>query len=73
VRSTMRDNTANLAIDITSNTSNLTIIARNAAPKREGHYPQTWMVYSAGQAIRVDVAHDHASSHPYVEDKQPWG
>jgi hypothetical protein len=48
--------------------ANLTIVARNAAPCREGIYPQTWLVYSAGQAIRVAVAHDD-TSHPYVEDK----
>jgi hypothetical protein len=46
----------------------LTIIARNAAPRREEHYPHTWMVNSGRKAIRVHVAHDHAS-HPYVEDR----
>jgi hypothetical protein len=48
--------------------ANLTIAARNAVPSREENYPQTWMVYSAGKAVRVAMAHDDAS-HPYVEDK----
>jgi len=50
------------------NRVDLTIIMRNPAPRRERYYPHTWMVYSGGNAIRVHVAHDHAS-HPYVEDK----
>jgi hypothetical protein len=51
------------------NRVDLTIIMRNPVPRRESQYPYTWMVYSGGHAIRVHVAHDHAS-HPYVEDKQ---
>jgi hypothetical protein len=61
----MSENIANLAID---NRAGLMVIVRNAAPRREGHYPHTWMVYSVGRAIRVHVAHDHASN-PYVEDR----
>ena len=53
---------------IIDNRAELTIIVRNPAPRRNGNYPRTWMVYSDGHAIRVYVAHDHAS-HPYVEDK----
>jgi hypothetical protein len=54
--------------DKSDNKANLTIIVRNAAPRREEHYPHTWIVYSSGRAISVDVAHDLAS-HPYVEDR----
>jgi len=50
------------------NRADLAIVMKNPAPTRERHYPYTWMVYSNGHAIRVHVAHDHAS-HPYVEDK----
>jgi hypothetical protein len=53
---------------MSDNKANLTIIVRNAAPRREEHYPHIWMVYSGGLAIRVHVAYDHAS-HPYVEDR----
>ena len=65
VRSIMRDNITNLAND---SRANLTIVVRNTAPIREEHYPCTWMVYSGGQAIRLQVAHDRAS-HPYIEDR----
>ena len=50
------------------NRAELMIIVRNPAPRREGYYPDTWIVYSGGHAIMVHVAHDPAS-HPYVEDK----
>jgi hypothetical protein len=50
------------------NSANLTIIARNAAPRREENYPHIWMVNSGGKAIKVHVAHDNASR-PYVEDR----
>jgi hypothetical protein len=53
---------------MSENYANLTIIARNAAPRREENYPHIWIVNSGGKAIRVHVAHDHAS-HPYVEDR----
>jgi hypothetical protein len=48
--------------------ANLTIVARNEAPRREEHYPHIWMINAGGKAIRVQVAHDHAA-HPYVEDR----
>ena len=48
--------------------ANPTIVVRNSAPTREEGYPQAWMVYSAGKAIRVAVAHDD-TARPYVEDK----
>jgi hypothetical protein len=50
------------------NRASLMIIVRNPVPKRERYYPDTWMVYSYGHAIRVHVAHDQAA-HPYVENK----
>jgi hypothetical protein len=64
MRSIMSDNTTNQVIDRV----NLTIIARNTAPKREELYPCTWMLFSGGLAIRLHVAHDFAS-HPYIEDR----
>jgi len=48
--------------------ANLTIVARNTAPRRDEHYPHTWMLYSGEKAMIVHVAHDHAS-HPYIEDR----
>jgi hypothetical protein len=65
VRSIMSDIVTNLAND---NRSNLTIIARNTAPKREELYPFTWMLYAGGQTIRLHVARD-LESHPYIEDR----
>jgi hypothetical protein len=65
VRNIMSDNITNLGND---NRTNLTIIARNTAPKREELYPFTWMLHSGGHAIRLHVAHDLAS-HPYIEDR----
>ena len=56
----------------TDERAKLTIIARNTAPIREDFYPFIWMVYSAGQATRVDVTHDKAS-HPHVEEKRICG
>ena len=53
---------------MSENVTNLTIIARNAAPQRQAHYSCIWMVYSGGQAITIHVAYDRAS-HPYVEDR----
>jgi len=50
------------------NRVDLTIIMRNTEPRRERHYPHTWMIYTGGHAIMVHVEHDHAS-HPYVEGK----
>jgi len=53
---------------MSENYATLTIIARNAAPKREESYPAIWMVNAGGKAIRVQVAYDHAA-HPYVKDR----
>lgn len=53
---------------MSENYANLTVVARNAEPIREEHYPHTWMVQSGMKAIRVHVAHDHALR-PYVEAK----
>ena len=50
------------------NLAGLTIVVRNESPKREGHYPKSWMVYSAGQAVKIAVAHNKAS-YPYVKDR----
>jgi hypothetical protein len=61
----MSDNITNLGND---NRTNLTIIARNTAPKREELYPFTWLLQSGGHVIRLHVAHDLAS-HPYIEDR----
>ncbi len=61
----MSDNITNQG---NGNRANLTIIAWNSAPNREELYPITWMLHSAGHAIRLHVAHDLAS-HPYIEDR----
>jgi hypothetical protein len=69
VKSIMRENNEKLEND---DRGKLTIIARNAAPIREDSYPFLWMVYSAGQATRVDITHDQAS-HPHVEERSICG
>ena len=53
---------------MSENYVNLTIAARNAAPRREEYYPYTWIVISGGKAVKVHVAHDDASR-PYVEGR----
>jgi hypothetical protein len=38
--------------------ANLIVIARNDQPKREEHYPQTWLLYKGDDMTEVHVAHD---------------
>lgn len=61
----MSGNPTNLEID---SRANLTIIAKNSAPIRDEHYPDTWMVNSGGKSSKVRIARDCAS-HPFVEGR----
>lgn len=53
----------------TAMTANLVIVVSNPRPKREPHYPETWLLYSQGQGpVEVHVARDRAER-PHVVDE----
>ncbi len=48
--------------------ANLIIIAKNDQPRREEHYPQTWLLFKGNDTIEIHVAHD-SLDRPRVLDK----
>lgn len=49
-------------------TPNLVIVHSNPQPTRERYYPSTWLFYSQGQELQVQVEHD-INYRPHVLDK----